>query len=132
MNHKHLATCVGDGSDEVTHKVVAFDFVNADPVFDGDRHGHHICHGLDAIGHQCGLVHQTCAESAALHAFARAAAIEINLVIAPLLAQACAVRQIGRLRATQLQCHRMFFGLKPQMASHIAMHQSSGCYHFGV
>ena len=56
-----------------------------------------------AVGDQRGLGHQAGAEAARLHALGRAAAVEIDLVVAPALAQPRAVRQRLRIAAAQLQ-----------------------------
>ena len=56
--------------------------VDADPAFDGDRNADRGGHRGDAVGHKLGLAHETRAEAAALHPVGRAAAIEIDFVIA--------------------------------------------------
>ena len=132
MDDKHLAACIGHRAYEIAHKVIALDLVDADAVLDGDGHVHHIHHGLDAIGHQTGLVHQTGAKRAALHAFAGAAAVEVDLVIAPLRTQTGALRQIGRLAAAQLQGNRVLARIKTKMARNIAMDQGTGGHHLGI
>jgi len=87
---------------------------------------------VHAVGHQLGLGHQAGAEGAALHPFAGAAAVQIDLVVAPLLRQPGAVRQVGRFAATQLQGHRVFLRVEVQVAWHVAMQQGAGGHHLGV
>ena len=81
-------------------------------VLDRDGHADGINHGLDAVGHQLRLGHQAGTKSAALHALAGTATVDVDFFIAPLLAQAGAVRQISRLAAAQLKRHRMFLGIE--------------------
>ena len=54
-----------------------------------DRHGdgHRVAHRLHAVGHELRLGHQAGPEGAALHALARAAAVEVDLVVARRLAE---------------------------------------------
>ncbi len=132
MHDEHRATRIGHGADKIAHKGVALVLVNADAVLDRDGHLHHVHHGLHAVGHQLGFVHQAGAKGTALHPLAGATAVEVDLVIAPLLSQPRAMRQIGRLAAPQLQGHGVLFGVEAQMALHIAMHQRTRGHHFGV
>jgi hypothetical protein len=64
------------------------------------------------IGHQLRLGHQAGAEGAALHPFAGAAAVQVDLVVAPARGQPRAVRQVGGLAAAQLQRDRVFAASK--------------------
>ena len=86
MDDKYVATCAAHSTDKVAHKAVAFDLVNSNAVFHGHWDAHSIAHGFDAIGNSLGLVHQACAKGTALHAIAGAAAVQIDFVIAILLA----------------------------------------------
>ena len=92
VHDEGVAAGLVQGTHKVTHKVVALGAINANAVLDRDRDAHHVEHGLDAVGHQSRLSHQAGAKRAALHALAGAAAVEVDLVIAPLLTQARAVR----------------------------------------
>ena len=132
MHDEHFAARIGHGAHKVAHKVVTLYLVDADAVLHRHRQAHRIAHGFDAIGHGARLGHQAGTKSAALHPVAGAAAVEVDLVVAPLLPQACAQRQIGRVAATELQCHRVFFGVKAQMALHTAVRQRPRGHHFGV
>ena len=86
MDDKYFAARRTDRTHKITYKIVAFDLVNSNAVFHGDWDAHSIAHGFDAIGNSLGLVHQACAKGTALHAIARAAAVQIDFVIAILLA----------------------------------------------
>mgnify|MGYP003349646830 CR=1 FL=1 len=78
---------IGHGADKIAHEFVALVPVYADAMLDGHGHGDGVDHGLDAVGHQRSLVHQAGTERATLNAFARAAAVEVHFVVAPLLGQ---------------------------------------------
>ena len=132
MDDEHFATCLANRADKITHKRVALGLVNADAVLDCDRHIHHIDHGLHAIGHQLWLGHQAGAKRSTLDPFAGAAAVEVDLVIAPLLAQLGTVRQIRRVAATQLQGHGVLLRVETQVPRHITMDQRAGGHHLGV
>ncbi len=86
-------------ADEVANKAVVVLPIDADAMLDSHRDPHRILHRLDAISDQRRLSHQTRAERAALHALRRAAAIEIDFIVAITLAQSCRVRQFIRLAA---------------------------------
>ena len=132
VHDEHLTTGLGHRAHKVAHKAVALDAVNADAVFDGDGHIDHVAHGFDAIGHGLRLVHQTRAESAALHPVGGATAVQIDFVVAPLRAQTRGVCQVVRVAATKLQSHRVLFGVEAQMALHIAVGERTGRHHLGV
>ena len=86
MDDKYFAARRTDRTHKITYKIVAFDLVNSNAVFHGHWDAHSIAHGFDAIGNSLGLVHQACAKGTALHAIAGAAAVQIDFVIAILLA----------------------------------------------
>ncbi len=132
MHDEHLAAGLGDGADEVTHEVVGLGLVDADAVLDRHRQRDHIAHRLHAIGHEPRLGHQARTEGPALHALARAAAVEVDLVVAPLLRELRAGRQILGLAATELQRDRVLLGVEVEMARHVAVQQCAGRHHLGV
>jgi hypothetical protein len=101
-------------------------------VFDRHRDRHHVDHGLHAVGHQRRLGHQAGAKRAALHPLAGAAAVQVDLVIAPLLAQPGGKGQFLGLAAAELQRHRVFLVVKAQMPAQVAMAQRAGGDHLGV
>ena len=86
MDDKYVATCAAHSTDKVAHKAVAFDLVDTDTVFYRYWNAHSITHSFHAIGNSLRLVHQACAKGTALHAIAGAAAVQIDFVIAILLA----------------------------------------------
>ena len=102
--------------------------------------------GLDAIEADAGGIrigatatYTQIAESAlvqerapALHTLARAAAVEVDLVVAPASGQTRAVREVVRFTAAQLQRDRMLHRIEVQMPRHVAMQQRTGGHHFGV
>ncbi|XQU70369.1 hypothetical protein OJJOAM_003100 [Cupriavidus sp. H18C1] len=132
MNDKGLATGLGNRADEIAHEIVMLDRVDADPVLDGDRHRHRVAHGPHAVRHQLRLRHQAGAKRPALDPLGRATAIQVDLGIAPALAQLGRGRQIGRLAAAQLQGNRLLGRIEVQMARDIAMQQRTGRHHLGV
>ena len=135
VHDEHYATRVGHGADKVAHKVIALGLVDANAVLDRHRHPgrvHHVHHGFDAVGHQLGFGHQAGAKGPALHPLARAAAVDVDLVIPPLRPQLRAARQVGRVTAAQLQCHGVLFHVEAQVPRHVAMDQRAGGHHLGV
>ena len=132
MHGENVAARLGHCADKVAHKIVAFGLVDTDAVLHGDGHAGHIHHGLHAIGHQLGFGHQAGTECAALHALTRATAVQVDFVVAPLFTQPGAMRQVGWLAAAELQCHGVLLCIETQVASHIAMQQSTGGHHLGV
>jgi len=103
MHDKGVATGFVNVADEVAHKAVIFDLVDADAVFDRDVDAGRVAHGFDAIGDQIRFQHQASAKTARLHALGRAAHVEVDLVIAPLARHLGANRQRRRVGAAQLQ-----------------------------
>ena len=85
MDDKYFAARRTDRTHKITYKIVAFDLVNSNAVFHGHWNAHSITHSFHAIGNSLRLVHQACAKGTALHAIARAAAVQIDFVIAILL-----------------------------------------------
>ena len=132
MHDERAAAGASDRSDESAHEVVVLDPVDAEAVLDRDRDRHRILHRLHAVGHQLRFGHQARAERAALHALGRAAAVEVDLVVAPRSRQPRAVGQVGRLAAAQLQRDRMLGGVKAQVARHVAVDQRAGGDHLRV
>src|SRR5438874_3497464 len=88
------ATRLRHRADEVTHEAIVLDLVDADAVLHRHRHWHGLADRPHAARDELGLRHQARAEGDALHALARAADVEIDLVIAVTLAQPRAVYQV--------------------------------------
>ena len=132
MDDEDFAAGLANGTHKIAHKLITFGFVDADAVLHSHGHAHDVHHGFDAISHKLRLGHQAGTKSTALHALAGATAVEVDLVIAPLLAQFGAMRQVSRLAAAQLQGHRMLFSIEPQMPLYIAMDQRARRHHLRV
>src|SRR5688572_33038868 len=99
MHNENLATSVGNRADEVAHEAVVIARVEPDAMLDGDWERDGIAHGCHARRDQPGLGHQACAEAAGLHTLGRAAAVQVDLVIAPALAEARCVGERARIAA---------------------------------
>ena len=82
--------CVGAGRDHAARQHIQRHFriliVDADPAFDRDGNFHCALHGGDALGDQRRLRHQARAEAAALHPVGRTTDIEVDFVVAEILA----------------------------------------------
>src|SRR5262249_26309395 len=81
--------------------------VDADAALDRDRHAHARPHGRDRAGDEVGLRHQAGAEASLLHPVRRTADIEVDLVVAIALADGRRLRELGGVRATELQGYRV-------------------------
>ncbi len=132
VDDEHVAAGVRDRADEVAHKAIFLDCIDADPVLDRHRHGDRIAHRLHAVRHELRLVHQARAERTALHALGWTAAVQIDLVVAPLLTELSRTREVIRFTAAELQSDWRFIGRKREMARHIAVQQCAGGDHFCV
>ena len=83
-------------------------------------------------GDQRRLRHQAGAETAVLHPVRRTADIEIDLVIAELLADFRRDGEIARIRAAKLQRHRMLAGIETEQPLPIAMNDGAGRQHLRI
>ena len=129
---KVLAAGTGDGCDEILHEFVSLDRIDAETMLDRHRYRHRIPHRLDAIGDQLRLGHQAGAKGAVLHAFGRAAAVQVDFVVTILFPEARAVREFDGIGTAELQCNRMLGGIEAQVPVDVAMDQRAGRDHFGV
>ena len=84
------------------------------------------------LGDQCRLRHQAGAETAVLHPVRRTSDIEIDFVVAEILADLRRGREIARLRTAELQRHRMFGRVEAEQALAIAMNDGAGRQHLRV
>jgi len=123
---------LGHGADEVAHEAVVLDSVDADAMLHGDRDRNDIAHRAAAITHEGRFGHQAGAESTVLHPFRGAAAVQVDLVVAPRLTEFRGMCQRGRVGAAQLQRDRVLLAMKAQMAFDIAVLQRAGRHHLGV
>ena len=124
------------GGDHAAGQRIQRDFrilvVDADPALDGDRNAHRVLHGIDALGDQRRLRHQAGAETAVLHPVRRTTDIEIDLVVAELLADLRRGGEIARIRAAELQRYRMLTGIETKQAPAIAMNDGAGRQHLRI
>ena len=93
---------------------------------------HRALHRRDAIGDQCRLRHQAGAEAAVLHPVRRTADIEVDLVIAEILADLRGGREIARIGAAELQRDRMFARIEAEQPLAVAMDDGAGRQHLRV
>ena len=106
--------------------------VDADAAFDRHRDIHRRLHGSNTVADQRRLVHQAGAEATFLHPVGRAADIEVDFVVAEAFADAGALRQRGRLRAAELQRHRVFACIEAKKPVAVAMQDGAGGQHLGI
>ena len=121
-----------DRLDETAHEVVVLRAIDAEPVLDRHRDRHRVLHRLHAVGHQLRLGHEAGAERAALHALGRAAAVQVDLVVAPALAQLRAGGEVGRLAAAELERDRVLRGVEVEVPRDVAVEERAGGDHLGV
>ncbi len=120
------------GFDEAEQVGIFVLFVNTDTALHGDRNGHGLAHRGDALADPFRIAHQAGAKRAGLHAIAWATAIEIDLVVTEVFADARRFREQVRFAAAQLQDHRMFDGFKTKQMIAIPMDRRIGMHHLGV
>ena len=127
---------IGAGGDDAARQRIERDFriliVDAEPAFDGDGNADRALHGVDAFGDQRRLRHQAGAEAAVLHPVRRTADIEVDLVIAEILADLRSRREIARVRTAELQRHRMLAGIEAKQPRAIAMDDGARGQHLRV
>ena len=133
MHHEHPAIRSGcDGGHEVAQVVVALDPIDADPVLDRHRDRHRILHRLEAVRNQLRLGHQAGPESTRLDPLGRAADIQVDLVIAPLLGHSGTAREIPGVAAAKLKRERMLDRVEAQETLAVAVQQRPGGDHLGI
>ena len=127
---------IGAGGDDAARQLIERGFriliVDADPALDGDGNADRLLHGLDASGDQRRLGHQAGAEAAVLHPVRRTADIEVDFVIAEILADPGRRREIGRIGAAELQRDGMFGRIETEQPRPIAMQDGAGRQHLRV
>ncbi len=132
MHNERAAAGLAHFAHKITHKTVAFRFIQTNAVLDRDRHTDGVAHGFDGISHQTRLTHQASTKRPALHTLTGATTIEIHFVITPVLCQLGTLSQVSSFTAAKLQRNRVLFGVKCQMPRHITMNQGTGGDHFCV
>ena len=132
MHHEHPATGLGLRNDKTLQEVVIIVVVYADARLDRDWHVHSIAHCRDAGGDGFRLHHQAGTESAALHTVTGTTDIDIDFIIAALLAHhGCGCHQ-RRVRSPDLQGHRVFELGKIEQSFGVAMGQCRRSNHFRI
>jgi hypothetical protein len=106
--------------------------VDADPAFDRHRDGNGALHGADASGDQYRLRHQAGAKPAILHPIRRTADIEVDFVIAEILANFRGRREVARIGAAELKRDGMFACVEAEQPTAIAMNDRAGRQHLRV
>ncbi len=132
MHNKCSAAGFGNGANEIYQALVVVHIVYANTVFDGDRNGNRLLHSSYALGYQRWMRHQAGADHAVLYPVARAAAVEVDLAIAPALTNARAFGQFLWVAAAQLQSQRLFAGAVIQQSVFVAVQQGATGDHFAV
>ena len=92
----------------------------------------HLAHRGDAVRHEVRLVHQARAESALLHLVRRTAAVEVDLVVAPLGAVARRGGEVIGLAATELQRHGVLLARELEQPVAFAAQDRGRGHHLGV
>ena len=132
MDDEHVGARRNDSARHGIERLFRVLLVDADAALDGHRHVDCRLHGRDAIADELGLAHQAGAEGAALHAVGRAADIEIDLVVAEVRADGGGLRERVRLRAAELQRHRMLAPIEADQPRAVAEDDGVGGHHLGV
>ena len=76
--------------------------IYADAVLYSDRNVAGVAHGCHAVAHELGFGHQAGAKATILYSIRRAAAVQVDLIIAPLFTEPGAGREIRRRGAAEL------------------------------
>src|SRR5690606_12635145 len=124
VHDENVASGCGNRGDEALQELIFIERprhrLNADSAFHCHRNAHALTDGGDAVSHQFGLCHETRSKAPALHAIARTSAIQVDLVIAELLADACRSGELARIATAELQRHRMLLWIEGEQPLPIA------------
>ena len=112
--------------------VVVLLLVHAEPALHRHRDAHRLAHGRDAFRDQRRFPHQAGAEAARLHAVGRAADVEVDLVVAPVRADAGRLGQQRGVAAAKLQRHRMLAPIEAEQALTVAVDHCLRVNHLGI
>src|SRR2546422_6202425 len=132
VHDEGLAARRGDRGDKVPEKGVILDPVDAGSVLHRDRNADLPPDSRDALRDQRRLGHQAGAESAFLHPLARAADVEVDLIVAVVRAELRAAGEILGVAAAELQADRGLSPIESQMLLDIAVDQRAAGDHLGV
>ncbi len=106
--------------------------VDTDPAFDRDGDGDGSLHRGYACRDQFRLRHQAGAETPVLHPIRRAADVEIDFVIAEILADRGGGCEVSRVGAAELERHGMFACVETQEPLAITMKNGASGQHLRV
>lgn len=132
MDDEDLAPRLRNRADEITHEPVALDAPDPDPVLDRHRQVDGITHGGDTVRNPGGLGHQAGAESALLHPLARAAAVQVDLVVTEAGGDARGRGELGGFAAAELQRHGMLGRVEAEHPLPVAEQHGLGREHLGI
>ncbi len=127
---------VGAGRDHSARQHIERDLrilvVDADAALDGDGNLDRALHRRNAIGDQRRLRHQAGAEAAVLHPVGRTADIEIDFVVAEILADLSRGGEIARVGTAELKRDRMLARIEAKQPRAVAMDDGAGRQHLRV
>ena len=106
--------------------------INADPAFDRNLNIHSRAHGRAAFSHKPGFAHQYSAKATRVYPVRGASNIQDEFIISCLSAQFGSLCQFSRVRAPQLQRHRMFGRMVIEQIQGPSAHQCRRRDHFGI
>src|SRR3954468_1697304 len=132
VNDERVDTCRDHIAGQRVERLLRVLLVNPDAALHRDRHSHGGLHRGHALTHELRLRHQAGAEAPLLHAVGGAADIEVDLVIANVGADACALGERVRVRATELDGYRMFGRIEGEQALAVSAQHRAGRDHLGV
>ncbi len=102
MNNKRIGASIDNAACQRIQRDFRVLIVNADAAFHGDGNADRALHGIDALRDQRRLRHQASAKAAVLHPVRWAADIEIDFVVAEILADLGACSEVARIRTAEL------------------------------
>ncbi len=137
MDDEHRATGTCHGLDEAHEEFVLVHVrhrhrVDRDSALHGHRDTNACAHRCDTVRDQARLSHEARSEASALHAIARAAAVQVDLIVAVRFAGARRDRKLPRIAAAQLQRDRMLGIVEAQKPLCIPAHDSRRRNHLGI
>ena len=118
----------GEGAERLSRLLL----IDADATFHGHRNVDRRGHRRDAVGDQPRLAHQAGPEPAALHPVGRAAAIEIDFVIAELGPDPRRLGEPRRVGAAELERNRMLGSVEADQTLARPEHDRVRRHHLGV
>ena len=121
-----------DGADERREGDVRVLVVDADPAFDRDGQPRRGFQRRHAAADELRLAHQAGAEPAVLHAVGRAAAVEVDLVVAEALGDAGGLGELRRVAAAELQRERVLGRVMGEQPRPGPVDDGAGRDHLGV